>query len=210
MDRNEIFQTVKFAVNRGDTLDQSILPSIRKAILWLERNYNMAYMHRWVTFTAEPNTYEPTMLPMPPRCKAFEFIRFLSRDGYYTNIRKVHPQELEEQPRRNTPRGFWLDGDQHIVLEAIPSEAIKGEIGYWQFTDFATVGPTDTHWLFDNAEDCVIARTMMYMVPIMRAPEIRPMWETELLEGIKTLMIAEENFKEGPTGAAKMLYGYSE
>lgn len=207
MNRTDLFEAIRFAINRGHTLDDNILPAMRKAVLWFERNYNLAYMHRWVTFTVSSVGEKTNLIPMPPRIKGLNFIRFLSKDGKYTNPRKVHPSELAEEVKRNMPLGFWMDGNQHIVFESLPTEPLDGQLGYWRFTDFSTIGPEDSHWLFDFAEDVMVARVMVYMAPIMKAPELVSLWENDLMAGLKTLLAAEEEFKEGPTGASKMLYG---
>lgn len=204
--RSEIEATIKFLVNRGDTLDTYIPVALENAISFFEQNNNLNYMHRLVRFTVVYQEGELRFLPMPPQCKAFEFIRFRLPDGRYWHLRKIHPQEFAEDDDRELPNGFWLDGNKRIILESVPTDPLAGQMGYWRYTDFSTLTSDSTHWLFDNARGAIIARTMLEMIPAMNAPELRELYVAQLTEALKTLNLAEHAFREGPTAAAEMIW----
>lgn len=206
MTLDEMVTQVRYMVNRGNTLDAQLLPAIRKAVRWTERNHSLSYMHRLVTFRVVFQDGEVRFLPMPPGCKSFEFIRFRLADGTYWHLRKYHPQEIGYDTHRVLPDGFWTDGNKRIVLESVPEGFLDGQMGYWRYTDLDALQPTDTHWLFDHADDVIEARSMLNLLPVMGANEMRPAYEANLNEALRTLVGADEVFKEGPTGSAKMNY----
>jgi len=202
--RGQIKETLRGIINRGATVDGVLDFYLASAGQWIERNYTLQYMHRWVEFTLDPLAPHPRMMPLPERPKSIEFIR-LKQGTDYAYVRRVHAQEIEGE-YIGFPTHYWLDADQHIVLSAAPAEAIDGEMGYHIYSDWNGQTDDSEHWLFDYGSDLIVHQTLLLMIPYIRWEDRFQTLQATRDEALRTLLLADEELKNGPTAETRMNY----
>lgn len=190
--RAEIKAIVSDEVSRQSVLDTKIDTRIFWAVRWLERNYSLQFMHRFVDFELAVDT-RSVQLPSEP--KRFEFIRYTGTNGYYQYLPKVAPQDVTRNEQKN-PTGWWLDGVQFIRFDNAPPEALPMEMLYWQYT-VAFTDDADTTWSFDSAQDVIVAQTMKFMLSLMKKPEDFALYKDMRDEGLRTLLLADAELDQG-------------
>lgn len=195
---------------RRDTVDEVIDSKIQQAIGWIERNYSLEYMKNLMDFQILAGSNGPYQ--MPGRFKTIEFIRLLDisaeGSGSYSYLEKYeHPMD-QLGISAGPPTRYMIDGATYLWFNAIPAEDCDAQIYGPRFSGpFITqtgIIADATSWLFDNGLDVIIAKTMHLMAPWLRQPGIFPLYKNQLEEGIKTMIIADEEFKRANTS---VLYG---
>lgn len=185
-------------LNRGSRYDAYIPSRVRQAALWLERNYSFKYMERYVSFTATATGAEPRILPMPSAVKKIDFIRFGPYDNDWHYLTLVDPRDvIDTEPDENgRPSGYWLDGMDHIWMDAAPEEDMVGEMSYVQYTTWPT-DYTQTNWLVTYGEDVLLARAMVHLAPVVRmSPLLVQEYNALLTDGLRTLVGADEEMRQ--------------
>ncbi len=193
-------------VNKGVLHDTAIAARIRMAARWFERNYSMRYMHRWVEFTIDSTVVEPRLIVPPPRVKSYEFFRIVAADGTLHYLNKIAAADVLNLPTQE-PSRFWLDGDQNLVLDSDPKENYAAEIGYFQYTDWDSLDDNQNPWLVENAEDAMLAQTMIYMAAFLREDnEFLARYQLMRNESLNTIITADEEFLHGASEEIVMEY----
>ena len=207
MNLTDFTALVKTTAKRGSTLDSVIPVFIRSSVKWLERNYTLQYMRKYASFTLDPESANPRAISFPnDRVKELDFIRFLGANGSYSYPRKVDPQELSGSIS-GMPEAYWLDGVDFIWWDNTPVEETEGEIKYTQYTDWAAVGGSDEPWILKHADDLILAQTMLLIAPYIRDPALAAQFKPLRDEAIRTLVLADEAFQQGPSRVERMSYG---
>ena len=195
MNLGEFHALVSRSLNRGTSQDANIPTSVRQAVRWIERNYTFQYMKRWVEGSINvtvDNPYIITLYELRP--KAIEAFRLIDPEtGRFRDLKRIDPKQRTSRIV-GTPSGYWLDGVNSIILDAIPEQNLSYEMHLTQYTAL----PTDTdfvHWLFDNAEDLLLFCTLWYLSISLRDDRMATSYKLFRDEAIKTLDIAEQDIQ---------------
>lgn len=199
MNLGEFHTVVQTEANKGTTLSGVIPSRVRMAARWLERNYTLKYMEQYKKASLAdgcvrlPNTV----------IKTINFIRYY-KDSKWHYIKQIDPRQ--ERTRETAfPTGFWIDGVEAIRFDAWPDEQLEVFIGVAEYTIWPTE-LTATHWLLDNAEDALLAKTMMLLAPHARESRWLELYRDMMEGGIRTLLLADEELRQGARDEA-MEYG---
>lgn len=199
----EFHTLVRTTAKRLNSLDDLIPIATRQAARYIERNYTLQYMNRFVTF---PLAADTDCIPFPSsRLKKFNFVRITQDDGCYDYLTMKDPQEISRLGECQ-PKHFWLDAYDHMFFDSAAD--VDYSVGM-SFVEFS-LWPTDdlaTHWLLDHADDVLLARTIIGMAPQMRDPEMITNYGKLLDLGLKSLQDSELELHDGPTRMEKMNYG---
>lgn len=204
----DFYTTLRNAHGRGNEFDSVQDGVTRRAVRLIEQNYTLSYMRRFVSFQLQANT---RAVPQPDRVKEIEFIRVKlgdSKSNDYRYLHYVHPKMIEEKgigsDDDRVPLAFWLDSDQYIWFDGAPSSDENLEMYYTQYSEWPT-NTSETHWLLNNAEEVLLAQTMIGMAPFLRDPEVVQLWTQQRDLAMKTLLLAEDE-REYHGRSFKMYY----
>lgn len=180
--------------NKGARLDDVIPDYTRRAARFIERQHSLKYMERFVTFTVLAAAAEPRAVAFPnTRVKAINFLRYLNSDSEFNYLGQVDPQTVVANESA-VPTGYWMDGLDYLWFDNTPQENIAMEFSFIEYTAW----PTDTTkepWLLANAEEVMIAQTMMLMSGVAREPGWMELYKEMKAEGLQTLFVADEEMK---------------
>lgn len=208
----EFHTLVSGIINRGTSVDTSIVGATRRAARFIERNYTFEYMKQYdsnVAIAAAATTILVSAFTSN-EVKRILFLRTLDTTTdpdatVYKYITRSDPMDLGSL-EEGRPTHFWMSDKDTIQLDMTADKAYTAQIQWVEFTAW----PTDTGespWLVDNAEDALLARTMLYMAPIVRmAPKEYQMWQQNWAEAVKTLVDAQIDYENGAASSA-MIYG---
>lgn len=188
--------TAKDDANNATELDAMCRSAINNSILWVERNYTAKYMEVTTSFTLKARTYPPAYR-LPKNPKSFNWTRVVEKSTYdesrgYRDVARVDPRDLDSVGI-GEPTAWWLDGVEFMVFNAIADSDVKIEVQYNGYT--GNLEDTDKHWLFAFAPDVVIARSMQFLAPFLREPEVLGLYRTLLDDGMKTMILADEELR---------------
>ena len=177
---------VSEAIGRSTAYDSQIPGYVRRAARFIERNYTLQYMNVYSTFELDAEATEPRLIQLPAGIKRDRLIRILGQDKSYNDLRKVDPADVKTL-RTERPSAYWLSGDDKIWLAQAPDQDYACEIYWTRFTTWPTL-PDGTTWLLQNADDVLLAQTMVLMAPHLKDPDLVTMWSQNLLNCLKTLL----------------------
>ena len=181
-------------INKPSTSATRIASAVAQAGQFIERNYSLQYMNRFVSFSFDTASSEPRSITLPSRPKSIEFVRIVKDDGTFHYVKRVDPRDVSGV-KTDIPDGYWMDGFDYLWFDNTPGEDYPAEMGYAQKTDWSGMVGSATHWLFDNAEDVLLSRSILMLSPFLRQPKLmqlyKPMWD----EGIRTLLLEDEETK---------------
>lgn len=195
---------VREALKRGTSLDSYIPSRIAQAARWIERNRTYQYMKRWVSLgPLDPDGDNPHIISLYGlRVKALVALRYYDPDATdleegerkFIDVSLIEPKDRTTRKFGN-PSGYWMDGVSNIVLDAIPEEALEFEGHIVQYSAW----PTDDdarHWLIENAEDVLLAKTMDLFTPLIRDTALKAIYDGQLATGLTTMHNAEEDLQQ--------------
>lgn len=186
---SEFHTLVSEAIGRSTAYDNQIPGYVRRAARMLERNYNLQYMNVYSTFEIDAEAEEPRLIQMPASMKRDRLIRIVQSDGTYNDLRKIDPHDIKVL-RTELPSAYWLSGDDKIWLAQAPAEDYSAEIYWTRYTTWPT-DPGGEAWLLDNADDVLLAETMVLMAPHLKDPDLISLWQGNLQLCVKTLVDAD-------------------
>lgn len=202
MNLGELHQEIKLSLARGSELDSIIPGFVRRAAKWLERNYTFAYMRQFLELHIDLETATtPGYIELGRGApKAINMFRWIGDDGEYSYLKRIEPKEVAVRAT-GVATGYWLDGVKRIVLSATPTQNLNGELQLARYTAWPANADEFEHWLIDQAEDVLIAQTLMMMAPRLRDPRLIDTYKSVRDEGLTTLINAEDeilyNDKDG-------------
>lgn len=207
MNLGEMHSLVSSAIGRATAYDAQIPGYVRRAARFIERNYTFQYMNVYSTFDIDAEAAEPRLITLPSAMKRDRLIRLVKADGSYGDLRKCDPGDVK-QLLTEVPSVYWLNGDDRIWLGQIPDQDYSCEIYWTRYTTWPT-GLDQTNWLLTNAEDVLLAQTMVMMSPHLKDADILTLWSGALTTSLKALEDAdfELEFQNKP---AVMGYGTSD
>jgi hypothetical protein len=205
MNLGDFHTLVSTEINAGTTLDAQIPGAVRRAALYIERNYDMAYMRKadnslsWIA--------NDRRILLPADFKRDEHLKVASPEDVNRvlgHLRKVDEGDYldlyEDTTETQTgtaarPKAFTLfpetqpDGSiRYAILSVpIPDAAYRLRMTYYAWTSW----PTDlsrTHFLLSYGEDALLARTMQNLASTYRDQEMVALWRPAFEEGIRTLL----------------------
>lgn len=192
-----VISFVRDEVNRGTSADNVIPVKIMQAIQFIERNTNWKYMQKIFEFDLFTNASLEAPYILVDNLKEIEFVRIVdvSLEGAasYCYLEEYYSPKDQKTIKIGNPDKFYRQGSGHVWFNAIPSEALDMHVGFYQFT--GTLQIDQSCWLFDNALDVIIAKTMQLLAPWLRQPMLVGAYEPMLQTGMKTLFKANEDAK---------------
>lgn len=202
MNLGEFHDLIAVEAGKGSTLDTIIPAKVRQAARWLEQNYNLKYMDRYVGFTFDLGVTNPRAIEFPShRVKRFNFFRIVQDTGEYQYLQPVDPQDVTAT-EDGEPSGYWLDGRDYLWLDNTPVEALVAELSYIEYTDWDSLVDEDEPWLLTHAEQAMIGQTIMLLTPTMRQPGLFQTYKLMRDEGLKALVDADNELLLGAAGAS--------
>ena len=197
---------VRDTIKRGTSLDSLISTAARQSARLVERNYTLQYMRRYVTFSLDPAADKPRAIPFPSvRVKSIRFIKLILDDGTFSFVEKADPRQLVETATE-LPTHYWLDAFDNIWFNNTPDQVYPAEMDAVQFTDWSALTSTSTHWLLDNADDLLLAQTMLQLSPQIRDDKMMALYKVLRDDALRTLLLSEEEL-EGSNTNEVMQYG---
>jgi hypothetical protein len=189
MDLGTFKDNIRLEANKGSSLDSIIPAKIRQAAFFLEDNYDLPYMRRFVEFSTSARSFQ-----QPERIKAIEWLRLVQKDGYFRYLPHVESQDISRR-RDAEPEGWWLDANEYLWFDNAPTEELTFEMVYTRFTDW----PTDddaSPWLLRFGEQAMVGQTMLLLLPYMREVELGQSYKLMRDEALNTMLrrVDEHNF----------------
>jgi len=207
MTLSDFIAVVRSATLRGNALDAQIGPAIRRAVLFIESNYNMPYMRRKIDVAVAVDDTAVVLndtTHQAGRLKSIERVRFNDGGDWYY-LKQVDSWQLVSN-EAEAPVAFELTStlsaagatEVTLTFDSAWAEAQTLEIwGFWR-TEIDLTNPSSAGiWLINNAEDVLLARTMMNMAPVMRDPQVLGMYQQLWMEGQQTLIAAVDAMEQG-------------
>lgn len=215
--RAEILAIIDGEVNQGTRLTSALPTYLRRAFIFMERNYNFLHMERFAEIQLDLSAENPRFLAFPSnRAKSVKFIRYrqanpTGSDQYnLIYLNSVDPITINTIEPASKPSAYWLTGSEegqvYAVLDQVGTENIDFETHYLEFSTFPATA-TAEHWLFTYAEDALVAKTMQMLAPYANEPDWIEAYQQQWDEGIRTLTLADEEARHsGPADGFKMVY----
>lgn len=211
---SDFHSEVSEAVGRGSIHDTLIVTYTRRAARWIERNYTLEYMKKFkddLTISEDDRDILLTsFVSSNATLKRVLFWRIADdtdSDGLpeYYYIEEVDPQDHAGLVEAR-PKTFWRNGSTELMLGQNPGEDYTSHIRWDEYT----VWPTDTAeepWLLANADDVMLGQTMLMLGPRLRLDPARAaLWKQLRDEGLRTLLLAEDELRAGAVESS-MRYG---
>jgi|SRR3990167_7619632 len=209
---------VSNTINRGTTFDSVIPDYVRMAIRVLEREQSFEYMLREevsFTITDGTRTYGASdFVSTGGIIKKINYWRIVDDNSDYHYIEQIDAME-SVQVEEDRPSAFWtrvtpvatdVETIQLVTMEE-PDEDYTTEISWYEYTVWATGYATIFPWLVNNAEDVLLAQTMLEMKERLRLDEKQLAgWQLIRSEGLSGLVTAETEKQNA--GAVRMGYGW--
>lgn len=197
----DLLAQVKDDANKGNSLVGAIPNRVAMAIDWIEKNYSLDYMNRFISGTFLAGSNDPGPYTNFPNMKSIEFIRLVeygvARSASYSYLTKVDPSDLAEI-RISTPSKYWVDAGQWIWLDNIPKQNLPFQARYARYTGRPTTDDT-TSWLFDNGYQLILGKTMQLLASYARQPAWFTLYQPMVDEGLRVLLLADEELKRTNT-----------
>lgn len=185
--------------NAGSSLDGVIPGRVRMAARFLERNLDFAYMRRWGELNIDADADEPHVVSLfGYNFKAIDAVRIVNLDvtpgsddaDRFTDLKLIDPRQRTTR-RSESPSAYWLDGVTNLILDARPNVDMVLELHYRAFTEWSASSGW-THWLLQNAEDLLLAQSMMFIAIYRRDMALYATYKAMRDDSMKTLQAAEE------------------
>ncbi|MGI9610003.1 MAG: hypothetical protein ACR2NL_06885 [Acidimicrobiia bacterium] len=199
MNLGELHSLVQRVVNRGTLYDADIITQTRIAARWLERNRSYRYMRKLCYVSLDAGDTE--VIYGDGFVKSVIFFRIqVEAQWHYLTMRDPHDFANFGIPEE--PKHYYLEEDRRFILNVEPDKNYDGQIFLRKFTDWPVTAladvltTTETNWLLENADDALLARTLIQLSPIVRNARLIGEYSGLLSDSLKTLEIAEGALEE--------------
>lgn len=187
---------VSDSLARGSSVTALIPGWIQRAGQYLEQTQDWPYMRQYYSFTIDADATYPRSIALPSRVKHVDVVRILestSAGGSYTVLLPVFPIELLSLPTQR-PSGFWISERAYLWFDAIPDQDYDGEIVYSAYTDWESLSGSDEPWFMANAQQLLLAQTVLFAGPDLRDNDIMLRYKPLRDEALAALLAVEEEF----------------
>lgn len=188
------------ALMRGTSQDGKLARWVREAVNWLEINQDFQYMRQVADVTIDPMAETPEVIELPnARVKYVEMVReyiagAVDRTRSYNEPLVMVDQRTVTGLGTGALTGYWMDGTDAIVLDAIPQTAVTLELIYYEYTDW----PED-----DQAEPSILQRynvlvfrqAMLQAAVELKDNRMAAEWKGMRDEALAVVIAAEEALK---------------
>ncbi len=185
MTKVEFEQVIRDLCLRGNTLDSIIPVQIQSAIAFVERRYNFRAMQHYSALAIT----EP-VIGLPSQFKAMVWVRIeVDDDWQYLTLSEPMTRSCIEIPDR-----YWIRNDKELHLWPSPDQTYDGQMLCYRYTSWA-----DDHWLLDRAQDVLLAKTMLNMLPVLRDDNqmVAQHWQAQFADGLQLLVESEVEGEHG-------------
>lgn len=191
MNLGEFHSSVSAEINRGAAHDAAIPDAVRRAARWLERNYTFRYMEikTLISYSAGIDYVDAFLID---KTKKIMDLAINDTDGTVDHLDQVEPIDLHEKETAKPTSWYLLQTSTYIWTNTVIDQAYTGYVHRAQYTTWPTSLATSGIWLIDNAEDVLLAQAMILLAPRMRAPELAALYGKMRDEGLRTLVMADE------------------
>lgn len=193
MNVQQFYDMIADEAAKGRALDRAIPNCFRRAVQFIEQNYDITYMRSRERKSLTTREFDfPTA-----RYKKLLHVRLVNAgsDGLerYRGIPRVTPERMISQSSCE-PAGYvqWAD---KVEFDAVQTSPVQIADFYTvRFTDFNCLKPTDSHPLIDQFEGALVSSVMLNLMPYAREPDwaqtYGSVWEVHQ----KVLTIAQDEF----------------
>lgn len=202
-DLAEMTSIISAELRRGTSLDSLIPTRIRMAGRRIERAFDLEYMRKYkddqVVTQSDPGFSWPTGF------KHETFVRYTLETGEYQYLVRVHPEDVTQVLDSPTEEisAYWSDDIAGVLFDNLAPRDLTVEFGYFAYTD---PWPTEgAHWLFSNAEDLILAETMLLFSGHIRDTKVLQLYSSLRADAITGLDIAQ-NLQRWENTDARMQY----
>jgi hypothetical protein len=184
---------------------------INMVVSWIEKNFNCQHMKKYEVFNLDPGGLWPRAIVVPAPLKSIRFIRRLnccttgSPCPDPVGLTRVDPESVPPD-RGEDILSYWISGRDMIWFDNTPQVTTRFD---WvvQYYTGTIVDLNATHYLFDVAQDFMVAKTMMLMAPFMRDQQVFQLYQSMADEGMKTFLTAEGAIEDEGGRDDMMEYG---
>lgn len=199
MNLEEFHTLVDDEAGEGGAVNQQIPGCVRRAVRWLERNYDFRYMEQTFTFNI-------TTANDPAPINLGAFVKNIS-GGEVREAGSIVGTKLvkftrdrfavldDEEFEGKLPVLVYGDGQDNTWIKVLlpVTTAFDLAVTIIQYTNnWPTTGFISyLHPLLDRGEDVLLARTLYNLSRTTRDPELRALAEADFTTAIKTLLDSE-------------------
>ncbi len=209
--------------NLDDRMDAFIPAATRQAARWIERNQTIRYMKRTELYNKTGGTDNVLSIGAAGNVKGLDAVAIYEENNYDNLIAELDHEDLinTQTADEGVPSAFDYrtiilasdtdpadDAEPEIILDIVPAINYSFAVNTVRYSTWPT-SLTVTHWLLENAEDILLARTCIQLGPIAREPEITQFYSPLLNDGLQTLLSAEQEHAEPASRPRKMRFGGS-
>lgn len=181
-------------LNEAADYSSRIVSATRQAVRWMERNNNFFYMR----VAQSVDVPVGGQMIFSPRTKRIDIFKILLETVDDEDRYKILPRKRDydfEIESEGEPE-FYVQRSPYLAY-AYPKPIREYDglaIGY-MYTDWDALATTATHWLIDNGEDALLARTLLYLAPILKDREMVVDYREMLQESLVTLLNADDEHR---------------
>lgn len=209
MTLGEFKTLIREEIKRANTLDSLIPSAIRRAARWMERKLDLEYMTGTYDYTLQIGDSSIANFPNNIVAGSIKEILalkwFATAEGEWKFIERVDEEEAYLGGTEAYPTGYWTRGHYVIYLNRTLSAVLPIKMSLRVYSTWIT-NDADSHWLLDNMEDAMIARTCMYLAPAMRDEALFKAQQAVLAELLPDVFRSVEDAIQGDR-SPKMHYG---
>lgn len=203
----DICAQVKYEANKGSAYDAIIPNKVRSAIDFIEKNYTLKYMERFVRFQVVAGGLEPGPYTLVENYKSISMVRFKPAStngaGVFDYLDACDPQDVA-QVKIAKPTRYWVDNEQWMWFDNIPAETLNAQLMYARYIGQAENDTTS--WLFDHGFQAVVFEAMLELMPTARQPLWKDMYQPEFDKQLRVLLLADEEARRANTNVTMGMY----
>lgn len=210
MNLGQFHDRISAALRRGNSLDGIIPLWTAEAANLIEQNYTFSWMRRTGTVTLNPLAEQPNVIELPNgRMKSLEYLRPITwsdgvQQSYGEPLKGVDPGAFTGISRGN-PVGFYLDGVDRIVLDAVADQELAYQIRFAEYTDWP-VADNATPTLLQRGQALLTAEVLVIFAMEQRDQRLAELYEGRRQQAYNFLLRSEEELKWSHQNDLKMNY----
>jgi hypothetical protein len=191
MNVQDYFTALKGIAKRGNALDADLPSVLRRAMSFIEMNYNLSHMlvKTDVVVSADAGSLE-IVDGAGLKLKSIKTLGYTDSDGTWYYLKQVDPGDFTATTGDN-PQGFIMTKTSNgWALEFDTTWAEETIVSYWayHYTDWDGDTTADDLWLINNAEEALTCRCMILIAVIIRDPTLLQMYNQLWGEAVTVMM----------------------